>query len=498
MIRVRGLTAAAMMATLVISPTVAAQTRSTSEDDEVRQISLARQSWTGDFDGLVARRHIRVLVPYSRSLFFVDKGRERGLTAEFIREFEGYLNEKYRKQLAGRPITFTLIPTTRDRLLGDLVGGMGDIAAGNLTATPERQKIVEFVAPADAPAVQELLVSGPKAPPVATLDDLSGKAVHVRRSSSYYESLVGLSARLSSAGKPPVQIVLVPDALEDEDILEMLNAGLLDFTIIDSWVTKVWAQVLPKIRVRQDLALRTNDHVGWAIRPGSPKLRAEIEAFYARHIRRQHLIEYRLAQYQKQVKQISNNTQQAAWRRYEKTIALFEKYGGEYDFDPLMLVAQGYQESRLDQNAKSRVGAIGVMQIMPATGAELKVGNIHAIEPNIHAGAKYMDKLMEHYFSGAELSESNRALFAFASYNAGPANISRMRSLAEKRGLNPNEWFNNVELVVGQKIGMETTTYVRNIFKYYVAYKLTLEARGAQEKAREKVGAATGRSVPPA
>ena len=136
-----------------------------------------------------------------------------------------------------------------------------------------------------------------------------------------------------------------------------------------------------------------------------------------------------------------------------------------------------------------RVGAVGVMQIMPATGTEMRVGDIYTLEPNIHAGAKYMDQLMERYFADAHFSESNRALFAFASYNAGPGNISHMRELAEKRGLDPNEWFNSVELVVAEKIGLETTTYVRNIFKYYVAYKLTVEAHEAQEKLKKDYGA---------
>jgi membrane-bound lytic murein transglycosylase MltF len=157
-----------------------------------------------------------------------------------------------------------------------------------------------------------------------------------------------------------------------------------------------------------------------------------------------------------------------------------------------MLAAQGYQESTLDQNAKSAVGAIGVMQLMPATGAELKVGDIHLIEPNIHAGAKYMDQLMAKYFPDAKFSEGNRPLFAFASYNCGPGNVAKMRKEAAKRGLDPDKWFNNVEIVTAEKIGIETTTYVRNIYKYYVAYKLMLDAHDVADKARQQVAPAKG------
>jgi membrane-bound lytic murein transglycosylase MltF len=124
---------------------------------------------------------------------------------------------------------------------------------------------------------------------------------------------------------------------------------------------------------------------------------------------------------------------------------------------------------------------------MPATGAAMKVGDIKIAENNIHAGATYMDQLMSKYLADAKFDEANRTLFAFACYNAGPGNIRRMRAEAERRGLDPNVWFNNVELVTAEKIGIETTTYVRNIYKYYVAYKLMLDVETLQQKARESL-----------
>jgi membrane-bound lytic murein transglycosylase MltF len=205
------------------------------------------------------------------------------------------------------------------------------------------------------------------------------------------------------------------------------------------------------------------------------------------------MIAGRVKQYARRVKQIKDPTGTAEWKRFEETYRLFEKYGKKYNFDPLMLAAQGYQESQLNQNAKSHVGAIGVMQLMPATGKELNVGDIRITEPNIHAGAKYMDQLMSKYFPDAKFDELNRTLFAFASYNAGPGNISKMRKAAEKSGLDPDKWFNNVEVVTAQKIGIETTTYVRNIFKYYAAYKLMEETSGAAQKAREQVAPGGGK-----
>jgi membrane-bound lytic murein transglycosylase MltF len=452
---------------------------------KARGLSVAEKKWTGDFDAMKERRMIRVLVPYSRTLFYNDKGRERGVTAENVRDFERWLNQKYAKELGKRPITIYIVPTTRDELIQDIAAGHGDIAAGNLTVTEGRLNVVDFVAPADQKGVNELVVSRT---PVASADELSGRAVHVRPSSSYFHSLEALNARLKQAGKPPAKLVSVPDELEDEDMMEMLNAGLMEYLVVDDWKARMWAQVLPNIKVNETAVLREGGKIGWAFRKGSPKLEAELNAFYVEYIKKQGISAYRLKQHMSRVKQIRNNANDSDYQRFMATLKLFEKYGQKYGFDPIMLAAQGYQESQLNQNAKSHVGAIGVMQIMPATGKELAVGDITQTEPNIHGGAKYMDKLMTQFFKDAKFTEENRPLFAFASYNAGPGNISRMRKEAEKRGLNPDKWFNNVELVTAEKIGIETTTYVRNIYKYYVSYKLTMEQETERQKAIEAVG----------
>ena len=451
----------------------------------MRQLSLSDKTWTGDFDRMLERRMIRVLVPYSRTLYFSDKGHERGISADLVREFEEYINRKNRT--GKRPLTVYIVPTTRDQLLQKVADGRGDIAVANLTITPEREQIVDFAQQGHRHTVDEIVVTGAKAPPVASVDALAGMTVHVRRSSSYYESLVALNARFTGEGKPEVTLRLVPDALEDEEMMEMANAGLIDVLIVDDWKAKIWGQVLPKVVVHDDIAVHEEGHLGWAIRKDSPKLAAAIEEYFSKYARANASYDYRLAQVLRRVKQMNNPTQAADWKRFQEIREIFEHYGGQYGFDPLMLAAQGYQESQLDQSAKSQVGAIGVMQLMPDTGAEMGVGDIHLVEANIHAGAKYMDMLMTQYFSDAHFSEGNRPLFAFASYNAGPGNIARMRREAEKRKLDPDKWFNNVEIVVAEKIGAETTTYVRNIYKYYVAYRLTLEAQEAAKQARDSL-----------
>lgn len=475
------------LATLLCLQLPAAPPTSKAQPEGPRALRLQNRIRTGDLEAMIERRLIRVVAPYGRTLYFTDKGRERGIAAENIRDFERYLNKKYAQRLGKRPITVVIIPRTRDQLLTDVATGLGDIAAGDILATDSAQRTVDFVAPKNAANVREILLSGTEAPRIEHLEELSGKTVHVRKSSSYHEGLLALNERLKAAGRPPVNLVAIDEALEDEDLMEMVNAGLLTHVFINDWLARIWAPILPKVALRPEVALRTEGRIGWAIRKNSPGLRQELEEFYERHLRKQGVLEARLARYHKQIKQLSNSKRTQEWKRFEQAIVLFRKYGEQYRFDPLMLAAQGYQESGIDQSRRSPRGAVGVMQIMPATGKELRVGDIALMEPNIHAGAKYMDKLMSDFFPDAKFNEQDRSLFAFASYNAGPGNISKMRRLAENKGLDPNQWFNNVEVMVAARIGLETTTYVRNIFKYYVAYKLTLAHDEASDKARQQL-----------
>jgi membrane-bound lytic murein transglycosylase MltF len=476
------------LAALLLAAAALAQAQTAAAPATPRALPTETKAWKGDFDGMVKRRHVRVLVPYSRTLYYNDKGRERGITADLVRDFEQYINRKYAKELGKRPITVYMIPTTRDELLQDVADGMGDIAVGNITVTAARRQIVDFVAPSDQKPMSEVVLTGPKSPAIATADDLSGRTVHVRKSSSYHESLVALNERLKTAGRPPATLVPVPDALEDEDMMEMLNTGLLEAIVVDDWKARIWAQVLPKVRINDGAVVRSGGLVGWAVRKDSPKLEAILNDFYVNFVKKHGLQHARIKQYSNRIRQLKDPTGSADWKRFEETLVLFRRYGEKYRFDPLMLAAQGYQESGLDQNAKSHVGAIGVMQIMPATGAELRVGDITLTEPNIHGGAKYMDQLMTRYFPDAKFSEANRSLFAFASYNAGPGRISQMRKEAAKRGLDQDKWFNNVEIVTAEKVGIETTTYVRNIYKYYAAYRLMLDVHEEQRKARARLG----------
>jgi len=321
------------------------------------------------------------------------------------------------------------------------------------------------------------------------VDDLAGQEVFVRKGSIYEESLIKLNEQLKARGKPPAVFVEAPAVLEDDDVLEMVNAGLAPITIVDDYLAEFWSKVFTDMKVHRDIAVRSGGILAVAFRKDNPRLREAVNTWIRKHGQGdafRNVIERR---YLENTKYVKNAAADAERQKFRAVIELFRKYGAQYDLDYLLMAAQGYQESTLDQNVKSPVGAIGVMQVMPPTGKELKVGDISQIEPNIHAGVKYMRFMMDQYFKDEPMDNLNKGLMTFASYNAGPGRIRQLRSEAEKRGLDPNVWFGNVERVASERIGRETVTYVSNIYKYYITYRLLadqLERRKAAKTELEK------------
>jgi membrane-bound lytic murein transglycosylase MltF len=447
-------------------------------------LALPSEKWTGDLEGMIKRRMIRVLVVYSKTFFFVDKGAQRGVAYEAFRKFEEHLNQKLKTRHLRVNVVF--IPVARDELLPALVEGRGDVAAANLTVTEGREKRVDFTDPL-LTEVSEIVVAGPESPAIAAVDDLAGKEVFVRPSSSYFESLTALNARFKKEGRSEVKLKPAPENLEDEDLLEMLNSGLIKLLVVDSHKARFWKQVFPDLTLHEDVAVRSGGSIAWAVRDNSPKLKAELNEFVRKHGQGTAFGSEIFRRYLKSTKYVKNATSSEEIRKFRELVQFFRTYGDRYSMDWMLMAAQGYQESRLDQNAKSPVGAIGVMQVMPATGKELKVGDIRLTEPNIHAGVKYIRFVVDQYFKDEPMDELNKGLFAFASYNAGPGRVRQLRREAEKQGLDPNVWFNNVERVAAQKIGRETVTYVSNIYKYYIAYKLVQQEHLEREKAKQQV-----------
>jgi membrane-bound lytic murein transglycosylase MltF len=457
----------AALACLAASPSAQAPTEKGRLGLDLTRIASA---WIGDLDGMIERRLVRVLTAYSKTQYFVDRGTPRGTAYDQGKLFEAELNRML--GLAHHEqIHVQFVPMSRAELIPALLAGKGDIVMADLTITPERQQLVDFTEPWIA-GVDEIVVTSPNGPLITAVEDLSGKTVFVRESSSHYQSLVALNARLAQDGRPPVTLTPAPEALEDEDLLEMANAGLVDVLVVDNHKAWFWQRVWPSLKLYPTVTLRKGGRIAWAIRPDSPRFKTALDNFLATNGARSLTARMIFRRYLLNTQYVTGAAAEASRTRFASLVSLFRKYGAQYEMDWMLMAAQGYQESRLDHAARSRVGAIGVMQVMPATGRELKVGDVRHLEPNIHAGVKYIRTIVDRYFADEPMDELDKMLFAFAAYNAGPGRVRQLRREAAERGLDRNVWFDNVERIASERIGRETVTYVSNIYKYYVTYLL--------------------------
>ena len=440
----------------------------------------------GDLDTMVERRAIRVLTVYGPGRYFLKDG-PRGTVQEYADKLQKVVNEAFKTGLL--TVQVPVIPVARDQLFPALQAGYGDIVMAGTTVTDNRQVGVDFTNPVSKP-LKEVLITGPSAPRLGSLADLSDQTVYLRLSSSYAESVRKLSQTLVEQGEAPIRIEAVDESLEDEDLIEMVDTGLLPWAVVDDYKPQMWREVFTRVTVRDDLVLREGARLAWAIRPDSPQLKTFLDTFlkenregtlFGNIIRNRYIRDFNWTENAMGATELS---------RYHKLSALFRKYGTDYGMDPTLLAAQGFQESRLDQSVRSPVGAIGVMQLLPSTAKDKNVAipNIDELEPNIEAGAKYMAFLKERYFSGPELDELNGSLLALASYNAGPGRIRRLRREAAERGYDHNLWFDNVEVIVAEQVGRETVQYVSNIFKYYLTYRWINTADAERAAARRATG----------
>jgi membrane-bound lytic murein transglycosylase MltF len=443
------------------------------------------EQWTGDLDEMETQRMIRVLTVYGVGWYYLDGGQEKGMTYDLFKAFETFINERLGKRHVRLHVVF--IPVARDELLPGLLEGRGDIAAAGVTITPELEALVDFTIPLTK-EISQILVTGPSASEIATINDLSGKSIYVRASSNYRYSLDELNRRFREEGKPEIVFEDASEYLEDVDLLEMVNSGLLEWTIVDDYKARIWTDVFDSLTVRDDIVFRSGLKIGAAVRKGSPNLLAELNEFMKTH--RQGTLHGNMLinRYVKNFDWSKNSLGTDDFKRFQDVADIFQKYGEEYGIDYLMVAAQGYQESGLDQSAVSGAGAIGIMQLLPTTAADTNVGipDISDAESNIHAGVRYLDFIRSRYFDDPGIDRFNQTLFAFAAYNAGPARIANLRGKAEQQGYDPNIWFDNVEIIAAREIGRETVQYVANILKYYVGYRLSVEQQLKRDEERKK------------
>jgi membrane-bound lytic murein transglycosylase MltF len=440
------------------------------------------EPWHGDFEGMVERRIIRAVVPFGGYQFYYENGLPRGASYDLLQRMESHINGELGRRNV--KVYVVVIPVSRDQLIPALLDGHADLVAGDLTITAERTALVDFARPM-LKDIDEVIVTGPGAPPIDTLDDLAGQDIVVRKSSSYFEHLQALVGDFEQRGLEPPVLRLADELLEAEDLLEMVNGGMIGITVLDDYKAEFWATVFPDIVVRDELIINEGGSIAWAMRKDSPQFAAAIRDFLRKYGKGTLVGNDTYNRYLSSAVPVRCSHTRRSLRELEHLVGVFQRYGEAFDFDWLMLAAQAFQESGLRQDRRSPAGAVGIMQIKPSTAADQNVGidDISTVDGNVHAGAKYMRFIADRYFGDERFNTLNQWLFSLAAYNAGPAKINRYRQEAAENGYDPDRWFDNVEIIAARRIGSETVTYVSNVFKYYVGYQITIE-RGALREAR--------------
>ena len=425
---------------------------------------------------------IRVLTVYSQSYFFIHQGQPYGLDYALLEEYQRILRRHHVK--GQPPMEVVFIPVPLERLVPLLEAGYGDMAAAGLTITPERSRQLTFTRPYIT-GVDEVVVSHKSVTGLTSLDSLSGRPVLAAKGSSYMASLKKFNRGLASRGLKPVEILGAPDVLTDEDILDLVNSGGAPLTVIDSPAAHMWAEVMPNIKVHSKLALRKGGQIAWLVRRDTPKLLAGLNRFLKTRHQGTLVGNVLIKRYFTNNQWLKNPNDLEERSRFSRFAPLFKKYGEKYDFDWLLLAAQAFQESRLDPKCRSSAGAVGLMQVMPPTSGDRQAEIKRLLEPeyNVSVAVKYLAHIRDHYFDDPGLSLPVRARFSLAAYNAGPTALSRVRRVSKKMGYNPDRWFFNCEYGALRLVGSEPVSYVRNILKYYVSYRLSLRLQ--QESRRQ-------------
>lgn len=454
-----------------------------SGEEPLLNRSMFKEPYRDDLEGLIKRRVVRVLVTYSPSGFFLEDGQPRGFEYELMEQYRRHL--KTRVKPRSWPVVFAFIPMQFDELLPALAAGWGDIAAAGLKITPEREAVVDFTDPY-LDGVNEIIVTARGVEGIDSLEDLAGRQIYVTPSSSYAKHLQDLNEELTAKGLDPIRIEAADSRLLTEDVLELVNAGSIEITVADEHLARLRVATMPNMAPRPDLVVHEAGRIAWAVRKDSPELRESLNRAIAQNREGTLIGNVLLNRYFDAPPALTPPIDGPPMARLAELEPLFRKYGQAYGFDWITLAALAYQESKLDQEAHSHAGAVGIMQVLPTTAAAVHEGgaDLGDLEQNIHAGTKYLAHLRDEVFADPDIAVADRLDFALAGYNAGPTKVQSLRKQATLMGYDPNRWFFNVESVSRRKIGRETVAYVANVNKYMIAYKMAEQAREERIAAR--------------
>jgi len=432
---------------------------------------------TGDLPEMLERNTIRVLVVPNYSTYFLDdKGQPRGLDYELLKGWEKMLNKGREK--GASPIKVKFIPVTVKELGAALLEGRGDIA-GITLVTPDRAEEFAYATPI-IDSIQEVVVTRKGGPAMTRLEDLAGQEVHVVAGSAQVDSLSKLNQQFKKQGLPPMKMILAAHYVAPENLLEMLHAGMIQAAVISDAFARLWNRVFPNLVVHENIPVTSGLKAAWAVRKNNPQLLAKLnEAIASVLTEDRKTFNREFNQYFKTTHWIENPFSKST---KFALAAHFQKEAAAFGMNWHRLMAQGFQESALNPDAKSPTGAVGIMQVLPSTAEWLGVPNYEEVEGNIHAGAKYMDNLMKRWAREPGITADNRFYFALAAYNAGPGRVGTYRKQAQALGYNPDVWFGSVERIPLHRGNLETVMYVRNILNYAMAYQSAYDRALQREK----------------
>ena len=427
-------------------------------------------------------RLLTVLIPYDRTRFFIHKGEPRGFEYELVRQFEQAFNEHAG---GGDKLLQTIfVPVPFGQLVELLANGTGDIAAGGLTITEERARLVRFSTPYFT-NVRELVVTRRGVDVGSELSWLAGRRIVVANGSSYLTHLETLNQTFRDQGLEPIDVVEAPPSVMSEDLLELVDSGALQATVVDEHIAGLWSGVLENLHVT-DLAIAEGNSIAWALSNSlGDRMTQAINNFLDDAARGTLLGNVLFNRYFADTEWIKNPLGPEAITEVSRYRSLFSEHAEENGLDWRLVAAVAFQESGFDPAASSAAGARGLMQVLPTTAKELGVDGLDTPEKQIAAGARYLGQLVERYESEG-IAHKHAVNLALAAYNAGPGRLSKLRQVTEvDLGLNPDEWFFNVERAAARAVGLETVQYVANVNKYRIAYELgqsLLQARADDKK----------------
>ena len=428
-------------------------------------LQVGQPSQVRDLAQIRSSQVLRVLVNQSRNSSGEVQGQSIGVEYHRLRAFEHYLNSHARD---GQEITLKIIPKAKDQLLGALSRGEGDVVAPG--------ELIDFM-PSHAISASDpiidhvpLLLVGVKGERRFTrFEQLSGRTVALTTGSAAGASVNLINQKLALRKLPPVKIEWVDPTLAVEDVLEMVQAGIFHLTIVEQPIAERWATLMPKLRFDRKVLVSAPDAMHWYVRRDASMLRASIDRFLAgykapadqdvafeRVYRRLYRVHYPLARADRQ--------------KLEKLRPVLQKHARQQGMDWLNLAALAFKESTLDPDAKGSGGATGLLQITPSAAQRVGVSNIQNVDNNVQAGAKYLALIRRKFFASPKLNERERMAFVLAAYNMGPERVQSMRAEAKRRGLNPNQWFFQVERIAMEQVGMGAVSYVNSVNKYYLAF----------------------------